>query len=123
MNVTLVLIGGALGAYARYELGNFVGSRWNHGFPLGTFLINMIGCFMLGMINVFVLERTMLSPEWRIGLGVGFMGAFTTFSTFSYEAIALMEEGSYLLAIGYVSFSVIVGLLAAFFGMFLARVV
>ena len=123
MTVVLVLMGGAFGALARYELGNIIGMRWNHGFPLGTFLINVSGCFLLGIINVFVLEKTILSPEWRIGLGVGFMGAFTTFSTFSYEAISLMEEGSYLLAIGYVSFSVIIGLLAAYFGIFLARIV
>jgi fluoride exporter len=123
MNIALVLLGGALGALARFELGNFVGTRWNHGFPLGTFIINILGCFLLGMINVFVLERTILSPEWRIGLGVGFMGAFTTFSTFSYETVVLLEEGSHLLAFGYVSLSMFVGLIAAFLGIFLARTI
>jgi fluoride exporter len=123
MNIALVLLGGALGALARFELGNFVGTRWNHGFPLGTFIINILGCFLLGMINVFVLERTILSPEWRIGLGVGFMGAFTTFSTFSYETVVLLEEGSHLLAFGYVSLSMLAGLIAAFLGIFLARTI
>ncbi|HZW81827.1 MAG TPA: fluoride efflux transporter CrcB [Candidatus Deferrimicrobium sp.] len=123
MNIALVILGGALGALARYEVGNFVGARWNHGFPLGTFIINIVGCFLLGMINVFVLERTILSPEWRIGLGVGFMGAFTTFSTFSYEAVVLLEEGSHLLALGYLSLSMIVGLLATFLGILIARTI
>jgi fluoride exporter len=123
MNIALVLLGGALGALARFELGNFVGTRWNHGFPLGTFIINILGCFLLGMIHVFVLERTILSSEWRIGLGVGFMGAFTTFSTFSYETVVLLEEGSHLLAFGYVSLSMFAGLIAAFLGIFLARTI
>ncbi len=123
MNVVLVLVGGALGALARYEMGGFIGTRWNHGFPLGTFVINVTGSFLLGMINVFVVERTVLSPAWRIGLGVGFMGAFTTFSTFSYETVGLLEEGSYILALGYASLSVLVGLFAAFLGMFIARIV
>lgn len=117
-----VAVGGTLGAVARYGLGLLIGSRWNHGFPMGTFIINLLGSFLLGLINVFVLERTILNPEWRLGLGVGFLGAFTTFSTFTYETMVLLEEGSYLLAIGYVGSSVAVGLAAAFFGIILARV-
>jgi len=116
-----VAVGGILGALARYSLGLWIGSRWNHGFPLGTFVINISGSFILGMLNVFVLERTILSPEWRLGLGVGFLGAFTTFSTFTYETIALVDEGSYFLAFGYAGASFIAGLFAAFCGIFLAR--
>ncbi|HWJ03669.1 MAG TPA: fluoride efflux transporter CrcB [Verrucomicrobiae bacterium] len=123
MNLLIVMAGGALGALARYGLGGIIGARWEHGFPLGTFVINIVGSFLLGLINVLVLERFVLTHEWRIGLGVGFLGAFTTFSTFSYETLVLMEEGSYGLACVYVSSSILVGLLAALCGMYIARIV
>jgi len=123
VNVLFVALGGTMGALARYGIGVWVGSRWSHGFPVGTFLINISGSFILGLLNVFILERTILSPEWRLGLGVGFLGAFTTFSTFTYETIVLIEEGNYLLALGYVTGSVLIGFLAALLGMFIARVI
>ncbi|HEX3014814.1 MAG TPA: fluoride efflux transporter CrcB [Desulfobacteria bacterium] len=121
MNIVLVALGGALGALARYGAGNWLGNRWL--FPWGTFLINITGSFLLGFINVIVLERVLLTPEWRIGFGVGFLGAFTTFSTFTYESIQLFQEGNYLLAVGYVSLSVVAGLVAALLGMWLARII
>ena len=121
MNVLIIALGGALGALTRYGLGIWVSSRWGHSFPLGTFIINISGAFVLGLINVFAVERTILSPAWRLGLGIGFLGAYTTFSTFTYETIVLIEEGSYLVALGYALGSTVTGLLAAFFGTWVAR--
>ncbi len=121
MGIIYVAMGGTAGALARYGLSLWFGSKWNHSFPLGTFVINITGSFLLGLLNVFVLERTVLSPGWRLGLGVGFLGAYTTFSTFTYEAMVLLEEGSYLTALGYVGLSAVLGLLAAYLGMYLAR--
>lgn len=121
MNFLFVALGGMLGAMARYGLGLWVGNRWSNAYPLGTFLINLSGALLLGFVNVFLLERTAINPAWRIGIGIGFIGAYTTFSTFTYETIVLLEEGSFATALGYVGASIVFGLFAAWLGMSLAR--
>jgi len=119
--VLVIAVGGALGALSRYGLGIYLSNRWNHGFPLHTFLINIIGAFLLGFLHILFVERLNVSPLWRLGIGVGFLGAFTTFSTFGFEVISLLEGGSLLTAGLYTLLSIIVGFSGVALGVGLAR--
>lgn len=120
-NIIAVAIGGALGAMSRYTLGVVLSGKWNHGFPLHTFIINITGAFLLGFLNVLFIERLTVSPVLRLGIGVGFLGAFTTFSTFGYEVVSLLEEGSLRTAFMYTLLSLIVGFMGVALGIGLAR--
>jgi CrcB protein len=91
-------------------------------FPLATFAINVSGSFLLGMLGVFVTDRVTPQTEWmRLALGVGFLGAYTTFSTFELETHTLMDAGAWFTAAAYVAASVFVGLIAVRFGILLSR--
>lgn len=116
-----VAAGGALGAVARYYLGNSALSRTAAPFPTATFVINVTGSFILGLFLTLATERLNISPHLRLAVAVGFVGAYTTFSTFEYETVKLIEEHGYLLAFLYVAASLIVGLAAVWGGMILAR--
>ncbi len=118
----LVGAGGFVGAMARFEVGRWTGLLIETPFPLATFLINVSGSFLLGVLGTLVAARLSVPSETlRLALGVGFLGAFTTFSTFEYETHALLEEGSWLLAIGYVGASVSLGLFAVRAGIVVAK--
>ncbi|MCO5388320.1 fluoride efflux transporter CrcB [Desulfosporosinus sp.] len=119
--VLVIAVGGALGALSRYGLGIYLSNRWNQEFPLHTFLINVIGAFLLGFLHILFVERLNVSPLWRLGIGVGFLGAFTTFSTFGFEVISLLEGGSLLTAGLYTLLSIIVGFSGVALGVGLAR--
>lgn len=119
----MIALGGALGALSRYELGLWISNKWNQGFPLHTFLINVTGAFLLGFLNILFIERLTVSPLWRLGIGVGFLGAFTTFSTFGFEVITLLEGGSYGTAAAYTSLSLVIGFTGVALGIGLARVI
>ena len=123
INIFSIAVGGALGAVARYGLGVWVTSRWVHSFPWHTFLINISGAFLLGFINTLFLDKFTISPEIRIALTVGFLGAFTTFSTFGYEAIILIKEGNVATACIYTLSSILVGFTGVFLGMGFARLI
>lgn len=113
-------LGGFVGANARYLLGGWIAARFGTTFPLGTFVINITGSFVLGVI-MGLLDAHLLSSTIRLGVAIGFVGAYTTFSTFSYETIRLIENGSMLLATANVFGSVIVGLLATIVGLAAGR--
>lgn len=117
----VITIGGALGAVTRYQLGLWISNKWNQGFPLHTFLINLTGAFLLGFLNILFIERLTLSPLWRLGIGVGFLGAYTTFSTFGYEVITLLEGGSYGTAAAYTFLTILLGFIGVALGIGLAR--
>jgi len=121
-NMLVIALGGALGALSRYSLGVWISNKWNQGFPLHTFLINVSGAFLLGFLNILFIERLTVSPLWRLGIGIGFLGAFTTFSTFSNEVISLLEGGSLFTAGLYTLLSVVVGFTGAALGVGLARI-
>ncbi|HWQ89494.1 MAG TPA: fluoride efflux transporter CrcB [Desulfitobacteriaceae bacterium] len=120
-NILAVTLGGALGAVSRYGLGFWVSSKYTQCFPLHTFIINISGAFLLGFLNILFLERLTLAPFWRLGIGVGFLGAYTTFSTFGYEVVMLLEEGSYQTAGLYTLLSILVGFTGVALGIGLAR--
>ena len=114
----ILLIGGAgfVGAVARYLIGGWVHRVLPPGFPYGTLCVNVIGSFLLGAVFALSTERAALDPELRLVLGVGFLGAFTTFSTFSLETVNLLREGSLMLAAGNVGANVLLCLMAAWVG-------
>lgn len=120
-NLIAIAVGGAIGTLSRYSLGLWISNKWNQGFPLHTFIINIMGAFLLGFINILLVERYALNPIWRLGIGVGFLGAFTTFSTFGYETITLIQEGSIFTAMLYTVLSILVGFTGVALGIGLAR--
>jgi CrcB protein len=115
-NYLLVAIGGLIGSVARYWMQGFVADRAPSDFPYGTLLVNILGCFLIGLFFALAQERNLISPEWRILLTTGFCGGFTTFSTFSFEALALMREGNIMYAGLYVGGSVLFGFFATYAG-------
>ena len=121
MRIGLLILFGALGTLARYGMQGLVQHRTNSDFPSGTLAVNLVGCFLLGGIAQYGLTHLSIPPEWRIGITVGFFGAFTTFSTFSWEAVQLLQDGEWGRAATYVLTSVIGGLLAVVLGMRIAE--
>jgi len=93
-----ILLGGIAGTVGRYALQGWIQNRAGTGFPVGTLAINLAGSFALGFIVRFATGSTLVSPELRAGLTIGFCGAFTTMSTFSYESVTLLQDGEYLRA-------------------------
>ncbi len=122
INYLMVGLGGFFGAMARYLVDSWVSRRMGGLFPYGTLVINVSGSFILGLFAATLTERWVAQPHWRLLIAVGFVGAYTTFSTFGYETHKLMEEGSFGLAFLNVLLSVAVGLLAVRLGIFLGRV-
>lgn len=121
MQFLYIGIFGGLGCVARFLVSGWTYALVGRGLPYGTLAVNVLGSFLLGLLMVFGLRSTLLSPELRIGLTVGFMGGFTTFSTFSYETLKLMEEGSLWQAGANIVLNVSICLLFALLGMQLAR--
>jgi len=121
VRIGLLILFGALGTLARYGMQGVVQQRTGSEFPSGTLAVNIVGCFLLGGIAEFALLHLSIPPEWRIGITVGFFGAFTTFSTFSWETVQLLRDGEWMRATTYVIASVAGGLLAIVAGMRIAE--
>lgn len=119
--VLIIGVGGFIGANVRYWLGAWIDSQFGLRFPLGTFIINLIGSLLLGFMATVAVERALIDPRWRLAVAVGFIGAYTTFSTFTYESVKLLEAGSYGLAALNVLGSTVLGLLGAAIGIALGR--
>jgi CrcB protein len=117
----LIGIGGFLGANARYLVAGWVAERLGWSFPYGTLIINISGSFILGLFLGFDSDRLFIHEHWRLFFAIGFLGAYTTFSTFSFESLALVQEGSPFLALANMVGSVILGVLAALAGMLISR--
>lgn len=118
-----IALGGAGGAVGRYLMANWAHGLWETRLPLGTLLVNLLGSFVIGIVYVLIVEKQLIHPDWRGVLMVGFLGAFTTFSTFSLEAITLLEAGHLLHAAVYVLASALLCIAAAGGAIHLTRVV
>ena len=123
MTVLLVGIGGFFGAAARYLVDGWVSGSTGGGFPWGTLVINLSGSFMLGALFALTIERAALPADIRAPVMIGFIGAYTTFSTWMLESWRLMEDGALLAAVGNLLGSVVLGLLAVVLGLWVGRAV
>jgi CrcB protein len=119
----LIFAGGGLGAVLRYWAQGLVYNRMGSAFPYGTVLVNIVGCFVIGLLMVSMEERFLATPALRLFLTVGILGGFTTFSSFSFETMALFRDGESALALANVGLSVLVCLCATWTGMKLGRLV
>ncbi len=115
--------GGALGAIGRYLLSSWVYSLTGRSFPWGTLAVNLLGSLLMGFLSVWLIERMTLSAEMRALLMVGFLGAFTTFSTFSLETLLLLEEGAVARAGVNIAVSVATCIFAAWMGTLIAKAI
>jgi len=120
-NIALVGLGGMVGSIARYVVATVLAHRLSVGFPYGTFTVNIVGCFLIGLILGILTRAGALASDLRLLLVVGFCGGFTTFSSFTYEIIELVEANRVMLALLYVLFSMLLGLLAAVAGLAMTR--
>lgn len=112
---------GALGCLARYFLSGWVYALLGRGFPYGTFAVNIVGAFLIGLIMEFSIRSALVPPMLRTALTIGFLGGLTTFSTFSFETFRLLEEGSLLTAFSNILVSVVACLVCTWLGIFVAR--
>lgn len=118
----MIALGGALGALARYWVGAAVGSRMGSRFPYGTFIINMTACVIIGFSLTYLGRRVELSPAWRYLIPVGFVGAYSTFSTYEWETFSTLRSGAFSMAALYAIGSLLLGLVAIWLGIVLAEV-
>ena len=115
-----IAIGGAFGAMARYGLALFIVERFPSRFPYGTLIINVTGSFVIGFFMTFLSQRIHFHPNWTLAIVVGFVGAYTTFSTFEYEIFKLIDDGKMTIGIGYLLASLLLGFIAVLGGIKLA---
>ena len=120
MTVALVAVGGALGALARYAASRALADVGGT-FPVATLAVNLSGALLLGFLSVYLVDRANVPVEWRNGINGGFIGAYTTFSTLSLEAVRLAEDGRVVQAAAYLAVSLVAGLALAWLGQQLAR--
>jgi CrcB protein len=118
----MIAIGGSLGAIARYEVATMIQAHIPAGFPWGTFVVNVSGCLVMGLVTTLLTERLGANPAWRFLVPIGFIGAYTTFSTFELEAFRANTEGAWLIGGAYIVGSVVAGYLALWAGVVAARV-
>ena len=120
-HLILVMAGGALGSAARFLVGRATLARFGPNFPYGTLTVNIVGGLAMGVL-VGILARHSASESWRLLLGVGVLGGFTTFSSFSLDVVSLIERGDLVTALGYTLASVVGAIVAVFLGLSLTRV-
>ena len=119
----MIALGGALGAIARYGVAATIQARVPAGFPWGTFVVNVSGCLVMGVATTLLTERLVVNPQWRYLVPIGFIGAYTTFSTFELELFRANTEGAWLIGGAYLVGSVAAGYVALWLGVILARAV
>ena len=119
----LISVGAALGANARYFVGLWAGARFGVGFPYGTTIVNITGALLLGFVLEMTTDRFITSPEAKLLIATGFLGSYTTFSTYMVESITLMRQGNMLLGVINIAGEAMLGLLCALLGIYIARVI
>lgn len=118
-----IAVGGALGAIARFWVGSAVASRLGTKFPYGTFVINMTACVIIGFALTFLAKRTDLNPAWRFLVPIGFVGAYSTFSSYEWETVSALRNGNFSMAGLYAFGSLFLGLVAIWCGILLAEII
>ncbi len=118
-----IALGGALGSLARFWVGSTIASRMGTKFPYGTFVINITACIIIGFSLAFLGKRSELNPAWRFLVPVGFVGAYSTFSTFEWETFSNLQTGAFLIAALYVVLSLFLGLVGVWCGVLVAKVI
>ena len=118
-----IAAGGALGSIARFWVGSAVASRLGTKFPYGTFVINITACVIIGFSLTFLAKRTDLNPAWRFLVPVGFVGAYSTFSTYEWEALSTLRSGAFSMAALYAFSSLFLGLVAVWCGVLIAEMI
>jgi fluoride exporter len=117
----LIALGGALGSIARYWVGTTVAVRTGLKFPYGTLVVNITACLIIGFTVTLLAERTDMNPAWRFLIPIGFIGAYSTFSTYEWETLSIMRSGAFAIAAFYAVGSLILGLAATWAGSALAQ--
>ena len=123
LKIIVVAIGGGIGATTRYLVSNWAANRFGAAFPYGTLIVNIVGCFIIGAFMTIATERLIVSPYWRLLVVVGFVGGLTTFSSFSYETLHLLQEADVVRAFYNVGLNIIIGFFATWMGMCAARII
>ena len=113
--------GAILGANTRYWLADWASQKWGANFPFGTMLINLSGSLLLGFFMTLATERFLIDPRWRLLVAVGFLGAYTTFSTFTYESYNLIFKGQWIPGLFNLFGSTVLGLIAVGIGVYLGK--
>ncbi len=116
-----IALGGALGAVSRFGVNKLVAESFDSRFPIGTLLVNVLGSFAMGIFYVLIIEKGLLPAEWRPFIMTGLLGAFTTFSTYSLDALNLWQTGHVSMAVSYILMSVVSCLLAVWLAVTLAQ--
>jgi fluoride exporter len=119
----MVGIGGCLGSILRFWLGSYIGGKMGTRFPYGTLVINVTGSFLIGVVFAVLTARTYWSPNWRYLIPIGFIGGYTTFSSFEYETLRTIQDGQIGLGLLYVATSVVFGFAAVWGGMIAGRAI
>ncbi len=119
----LIAFGGALGSMARYWVGSTIGGRMGTKFPYGSFVINITACVIIGFSLTFLAKRVEVNQAWRFLVPVGFIGAYSTFSTYEWETLSTIRTGAFLMAAIYAVSSLILGLAAVWFGSVIAEII
>jgi len=123
MEYIWVGVGGFVGANARYIVGRFAAHRFGDAFPVATLIVNLTGSFAIGLLLTLLLDRWVAHPAWRLLLAVGFLGGYTTFSSYTYETLLLIEKGGWTRAVVYSAGSVLLGLGACAAGIAIGRLI
>jgi fluoride exporter len=121
LKYVMVGMGGALGSILRFWLGSYIGERMGTRFPYGTLVINVSGSFLIGLVFAILTKGAPWSPNWRYLIPIGFIGGYTTFSSFEFEAFRTIQDGQLGLGLLYVAVSVIAGFIAVWGGVVAGR--
>ncbi|EIW18928.1 MULTISPECIES: fluoride efflux transporter CrcB [Pelosinus] len=123
LRIIAVAVGGSIGATARYLVSLWASERFGADFPYGTLIVNVAGCFIIGIFMTLTTERFIVNPYWRLLVTVGFVGGLTTFSSFSYETFRVLEDSNVIIALYNIGLNLLLGFAATWIGIGVARLV
>jgi CrcB protein len=118
----MVGVGGCLGSLLRFWLGSYIGGKMGTRFPYGTFIVNISGSFLIGLVFAFLTARSQWSPYWRYLIAIGFIGGYTTFSSFEFETLRAIQDGQFTIGLLNIVLSVVVGFVMVWLGAIVGKV-